>query len=573
MVLLAVFLIIYILFGFSSNISAYLSSIFVYEYYDIPWGVPAIVYIPILASVLCWGLSAMSFFLDSYRIPLLVPIVFGLIIMSFFINKGHDFQTFQTSEAVTQNISTPSITAETTKRDMPSPQDVIAAGKENEKQLSQPQQDYIIVVAADGGGIQAAAWTAQVLSGLEKACREEFKDFYACAGKIRLISSVSGGSIGAMYFVNAFNAADKGLPLDSRELDSIVERAESSSLKNVAWGLAYPDFLNNILPVFPTDRGQELERTWADNNYIKTVEQNSEQIKAAKQSLKEPLSKWKEGVRAGWRPAVIFNSTIAETGERFLISTSDIDERNPSHNQQNADTSQDCRRIVDENFKRAETGSRNFYELFPCNDIPIMTAARLSASFPYVTPAARSTIQGEYRNYNKAHIVDGGYYDNYGIVSLSEWLKQLLSHENRPKKILVVQIRCNDTGYDSVKNPTDGWLYQFLAPLNTLYNVRVSGQRSRGDLEFSDLQNYWATQKVDIKSVVFNFALERQLEREQNQETRTEEYEPPLSWHLTPAEKIKIKQAWETNLKTPNKGWDSFKKNLTCYRSSEKCEN
>jgi hypothetical protein len=59
------------------------------------------------------------------------------------------------------------------------------------------------VVAVNGGGIQAAAWAAQVLAGLEEACREE-----GCGREfdeeVRLISSVSGGSVGTMYFVNEY---------------------------------------------------------------------------------------------------------------------------------------------------------------------------------------------------------------------------------------------------------------------------------------------------------------------------------------------------------------------------------
>lgn len=554
MVLFVVFLVIYILFGFSYRISAFISSIFVHENYDIPWGVPAIVYIPILAAVLCWALSAMSFFLDSYRIPLLVPVVFAVIVMSFIFNRGHEYQT---------------VSRAATERTVVSPQEITQEGKE----------DYIIVVTADGGGIQAAAWTAQVLSGIEEACRNEI-DVQGCSSKIRLISSVSGGSIGAMYFVNAFDADRKGLPADNKELQAIVDRAETSSLKYVAWGLAYPDFLNNILPVFDTDRGQELEKAWADNNYIPKDEQKPEDIKALKESLTKPLSTWKEGVKEKWRPAVIFNTTIAETGERFLISTADVKKRIPDDNrQESAKTADDCSRIAKENINNSATGSRNFYQLFPCDDIPIMTAARLSASFPYVSPAAKSKIKGDYNNYNSAHIVDGGYYDNYGIVSLSEWLDEFLRQPNHPTKVLVVQIRCNDTGYNSVEDPTDGWLYQILAPLNTLYNVRTSGQRSRGDLEFKQLQENWMMKDVNIQSVVFNFALKSPDNRQNNQsqaerekECPAEKYKPPLSWHLTSCEKEMIKRAWNTNLNTENEGWKQFKKILACFRGLEKCE-
>ena len=64
--------------------------------------------------------------------------------------------------------------------------------------------DRLIVVAASGGGIQAAAWTAQVLSGLDTENDGNF------GPKVRLISAVSGGSVGAMYFVDAYRERTRG---------------------------------------------------------------------------------------------------------------------------------------------------------------------------------------------------------------------------------------------------------------------------------------------------------------------------------------------------------------------------
>ena len=53
---------------------------------------------------------------------------------------------------------------------------------------------------------------------------------------VDLISAVSGGSVGAMYFINEFTEA--GPPARS-ELGKILERAEGSSLDKIAWGLIY----------------------------------------------------------------------------------------------------------------------------------------------------------------------------------------------------------------------------------------------------------------------------------------------------------------------------------------------
>jgi hypothetical protein len=56
-------------------------------------------------------------------------------------------------------------------------------------------------VAAAGGGIQAAAWTARVLTGLEEICAEKRPGRFVQS--LKLLSGVSGGSVGIMYFVTA----------------------------------------------------------------------------------------------------------------------------------------------------------------------------------------------------------------------------------------------------------------------------------------------------------------------------------------------------------------------------------
>src|SRR6185437_8703851 len=63
-------------------------------------------------------------------------------------------------------------------------------------------------------------------------------------------------------------------------------------------------------------------------------------------------------------------------------------------------------------------------------DLPLATAAQLSASFPYVSSAAAfPRAQGE----KSAHFVDGGYYDNDGTVSAIEFLRAALDGSNAMK--------------------------------------------------------------------------------------------------------------------------------------------
>jgi len=119
--------------------------------------------------ILCWGLSAVTFILDRFRIPLLLAISTG----------RHRLRACPRHRPLllhVQRKSSPDL----------SPAQVIRAGKPG---------SAVIVVAASGGGIKAAAWTTRVLTGLEESNPRIF------GGSIRLISAVSGGSVGAMYFV------------------------------------------------------------------------------------------------------------------------------------------------------------------------------------------------------------------------------------------------------------------------------------------------------------------------------------------------------------------------------------
>src|SRR5947207_14776958 len=64
------------------------------------------------------------------------------------------------------------------------------------------------------------------------------------------------------------------------------------------------------------------------------------------------------------------------------------------------------------------------------SNLPFRTAARLSRTFSFVSPAVRTNVvnkcKEEDRNVWRQHIVDGGYYDNYGVASALDWLQPVL---------------------------------------------------------------------------------------------------------------------------------------------------
>jgi Patatin-like phospholipase len=393
-------------------------------------------------------------------VPVLLTLIAWLVLFSRSPRSDHFFDTFSIPYACD-----PKNLPQHPNQCAPNPAEVLAF----------PADGKVVVVAASGGGIQASAWTARVLTGLEQQNSGKF------ARAVRLISSVSGGSVGAMYFSSRYQP-NGGLA----NLPDIVADAKASSLEDVSWGLAYPDLLRVLAPLLfwkLGGRGRALERAWMHTAEL-------QKLLAAK------LSDWFAGVRAGTRPANIFNATITETGDRLLFSTTYLPVGTPP----------------------TPPARWDFHELYLNDpkmhtlDVAVVTAARMSATFPYVTPASRPDAGGPQTP--QLHVVDGGYFDNYGMDTLLEWLDDgLMELEQNPAakerfaklKVMIVEIHEAPDPHRLVPpkvRQKRSWFFQTYAPLVTLFSVRTAGQRSHNQVDLELMKQKWAGK---LEHVLFEF--------------------------------------------------------------------
>ena len=140
---------------------------------------------------------------------------------------------------------------------------------------------------------------------------------------VTLLSGVSGGAVGNMFFASAY--LNGSIPQDV--LDRIIETAFSSGLSQAAKGFAYSDLLRAVFPFWVPyvyqDRGQALEKAWMVNAGCSSHEQSNNPAEALCNTLdKAKLKGWQADVVAGKRPALIFNATPVESGKRLAFSTS-----------------------------------------------------------------------------------------------------------------------------------------------------------------------------------------------------------------------------------------------------------
>jgi hypothetical protein len=456
---------------------------------------PTLALLLLLGILTGWVFSGITFFLDRYRVPVVIPFALYAAFTSSFPQSDHYYNALSRK---IENTPFP-------------PQKVIAS-----------KSGPTIVVAATGGGIQAAAWTARVLRQLQAKAQDQKVDFES---SVRLISAVSGGSVGTMYFVNAYmppSGEPCGSQVSTIESDCVIRASEASSLDEVTSALVYEDLTLNLLPFVKgisfdpprlvsgpgilNDRGNALE------NAFKRVH-----------GVDAPLLRWKKDAIDGHRPAVIFNATMVETGERLLLSTTDLDDQGV------------CKGLNMDGYMQLlaqarDKGRVDFHRLYCISDVSVATAVRLSATFPVVSPAAR--ILEDDVHWPADHVVDGGYADNYGVTSLVEWLDEGLKAPGFSGDVMVIEIRAGAAGVAEPPGHEKGFLFETLHPATTLLHVRDTGQYSHDQLELSLLK-----QRYDkhVCSAVFQYVppLDRGLARPE-----------PLSWHLTTSDKNDLRDAW-----------------------------
>jgi hypothetical protein len=433
--------------------------------------VAAVVAPLMVVLLLGWTGSSLQFLLSRWHIPLLLVVAALGLINNRFPWTDHTYELLPRDH-------TPAAP----------PYEVLTVGG----------RKCAILVASAGGGIQAAAWTAQVLEGLHNEFGTKF-DRALC-----LISSISGGSMGSACYVDWLN---RGAPEESGDLHTPSHAAAASSLDEVAWGLAWPDLLRVLLPIpIKMDRAHAMERAWIGN--------------AGTATLNAPLSSWNKPTAEGKLPALIMNSTMVEAGGPLLLGTSDV---NGARDKQRTSNS-----WWDGDKLHVNNGSKL--------DIPVVRCARLSATFPYVTPAARPANAE-----HQPHMMDGGFYDNYGMATLTEWIDQALEEQagkdipasERINRVLVLQINgFPPSTFMPPKPPVGrgGWLLQLIDPIRILVSVRTAGQSSHRDVEIKLLEDKWRAHGVQIDHV--NFELEKS--------------DAPLSWHLMPKQKADIVDAWDS---------------------------
>jgi hypothetical protein len=285
-------------------------------------------------------------------------------------------------------------------------------------------QRRLIVVCASGGGLRAATWTAAILGQLD-----EIEGFRAAT---RLLSGASGGMMGAASWVALLAKRNEAprIPAPRDTWQELMNAVAMDDLTPLVRKLVFHDIpLAFIGRDNLQDRALALESAWCEN------------LKARLDiNLRISFNDLRRGEASGQWPSLVFSPMLIEDGRRLIVSNLDLTDINDHY----------VRWLSSKATGPEPTtglASRTAYQLWQIcpqawGHFPLSTAARLSAAFPYVSPAVLLPTQP------RRHVVDAGYYDNYGLELAGNWLRELLEQrksllEKSISGILLIQIRDN----------------------------------------------------------------------------------------------------------------------------------
>lgn len=361
--------------------------------------------------------------------------------------------------------------------------------------FSGEKKPKLVILNVSGGGLRSSLWSTKVLLEADKASKGTLHK------QTHLITGSSGGMLGAAYF-RELKHKYQGTILHSDSL--YLANIAKDALNPVTFTLAVNDLFIKLRKVevggirYPLDRGYAFD---------KKFEENTEGL------LSHNLGYYQSLEANAAMPTMILAPTIVGDGRKLLMSTQGMSYLTYSKPYRGLGKTKE--------FDAVEYG-RLFQTKNPYN-LSFVTALRMSASFPYITPLinlpSEPTIE----------LIDAGARDNEGfelglryIYEFKEWINENTNgviivqlKANRPDEIPIQEGR--NTKLDQLTNPINGIVQSF-------HNLQIYNKALL--MQLSD-------RCLDVPVDIVRFSLFSKKD------------EVSLSWHLTEKEKKEILSAFD----------------------------
>ncbi len=385
---------------------------------------------------------------------------------------------------------------------------------ENWKSKQQDSIPKMVLLCVSGGGQRAALWTFNALYRIDSALDGQLMRQSA------LITGASGGAVGAAYYREMSLRKSK-----NKEHKYFLNQCNDNISKDILNPIIFSLLVNDLAfrNQYYNYEGQEYLK---DRGYAfeRQLNKNTDYI------LDKKLTDYRAVERNADIPMMILAPTIALDGSRLYISPDPV-------------------RYMNNNLIEAESKGKHsgidflsFFDSRESENLKFLTAVRMNASFPYVTPNLQLPTNPPIET------MDAGISDNYGIsdalkflFTFNEWIA------NNTSGVVILSIR------DTKKmNDIEGMKYmsiieKFSAPVSSVYNNLGNAQDINNDYKIAFAKN-WFSKPIDVVEIEYNtnsiFTESTFMNKRQELKVKGIE-RASLSWHLTQKEKNNIIQNFD----------------------------
>lgn len=481
---------------------------------DAMFQIPAAASGILLLSMFVMFTGAFSYWMRGWAITaiILVLVVFNYLIKNQLIDSnykayGVNYDTVKADYTLERlrNLSN----FENCQKDYKSTLKILKNWKKKFPKDSKPK---MVFICTSGGGQRAAVWTFKTLQHVDSCVGGELMD------QTFLITGASGGIIGASYFRELFLQKKLG-----KDINLASQRYFNNISKDILNPMIFSLVVNDMFFRFQKfnynghtylkDRGYAFEQQ---------LNKNLDHVFSKK------LTDYRVPEKNADIPMVILSPTIINDGRKLFLSPQGVSYMTVAGSLKN-------QRSFNQKIKGIEF--QKFFEVQDAEAIRFLTALRMSATFPYITPNVQLP------SHPPMEIMDAGLSDNFGIrdaVSFLYVFRNWIS-ENTSGVVFMI-IRDSEKDLEIEKKTEPSILQKITSPIGSLYNNWDYLQDITNDNLMEYAQGWY---KGEISVVDFQYIPKPQywdkLIAKKINPTEVEEKEKAeraaLSWHLTTREK------------------------------------
>jgi hypothetical protein len=362
----------------------------------------------------------------------------------------------------------------------------------------------IIFLCASGGGKRAALWTLNSLQQADSLTHGKLMENSV------LITGASGGLIGASYFREIKLRAKLGE--DSKPYSNIHrQKISTDNLNPLIFSLLANDLFVGFTKFNYAGLSYKKDRAYTFEDQLNQITEGM---------MDRPIVEYNKYETQGITPMVLLTPTVINDGRKIYIASRPVSFMN----------------VEIENFKNytnekvSGVDFQRFFKDQGANQLRFLSALRMSATFPYITP--NTTLPTE----PPILMMDAGISDNFGLsdavrflYSFKDWIDENTSG------VIFVSIRDSPKLQTVAEKKGQTILDDLTQPISSVYNNFENFQDITSDLLIGHAHSWL---KSPIDRIDIQYQAESYVDLLQGMDSiRQNNARASLSWRLTTREK------------------------------------